>query len=65
MFLLAGVLTLTPCVTSFNPEWKVHGGAKYAYFADRVTWEEAKAACNAIVDVAFRKTLKGSASSAP
>lgn len=50
MFLLAGVLTLTPCVTSLNPEWKVHGGAKYAYFADRVTWEEAKAACNAIVE---------------
>eukprot|EP00729_Bicosta_minor_P025661 gene25661-31276_t len=32
------------------PKWKVHGDAKYAYFADRVTWEEAKAACNAIVE---------------
>ena len=35
---------------ALNPEWKVHGDAKYAYFADRVTWEEAKAACNAIVE---------------
>lgn len=27
-----------------------HGDAKYAYFVDQVTWEEAKAACNAIVE---------------
>ena len=40
-------------VTEKNVETRLtsaHGDAKYAYFVDQVTWEEAKAACNAIVE---------------
>ena len=37
-------------VTEKKVETRAHGDAKYAYFVDQVTWEEAKAACNAIVE---------------